>query len=89
MKNQKRSLADFAKQLAEKMDGTIEGGFTIIGNINNALIVGGLPEPNTNCSGGNCVAGCSQNNVAGCGGSVNNVPGCGAPKNGVPGCGGQ
>jgi len=75
MEKHKKSLADFAKLIQENSDGTLAGGFTIINAVQNNLIIGG--EEANNCDGGNCVAGCAQNNVAGCGGTVNSVPGCG------------
>jgi hypothetical protein len=68
-------LSEFAKQIKENAQGKLEGGFSVINSIENAMIIGG--DNTNNCNGGNCVAGCKTNTVAGCGGGTNVVPGCG------------
>jgi len=79
MKKERKSLADFAKMIQENNDGTLAGGFTVINAVQNSLIIGG--EEANNCAGGNCVAGCANNSVPGCGGTVNTSPGCGKSFN--------
>ena len=74
MKKEKLSLSRFAAQLQEQ-EGKLNGGFAIILDAQNAVVLGG--EETNNCNGGNCVTGCGTNSVAGCGGTVNNVAGCG------------
>ncbi len=74
MKNEKFSIAKFARQLQEQ-DGKMNGGFAVLLSAENALVLGG--DETNNCNGGNCVQGCGTNSVAGCGGTVNNVVGCG------------
>jgi hypothetical protein len=71
----KKKLAEFAKHLSEQQDGLLEGGFKIISFENNSLFLGG--DQTNNCNGGNCVQGCGQNTVSGCGGKTNTVPHCG------------
>jgi hypothetical protein len=70
-----KNLKEFARQIQENNEGKLEGGFTIITAIENAVIIGG--DVANNCNGGNCVSGCTTNIVKGCGGGTNAVPHCG------------
>jgi hypothetical protein len=76
MKNFNNQLSKLAKLIQENQDGSLEGGFAILSISENVFVLGG--EDTNNCKGGNCVKGCGENTVQGCGGSINAVPGCGA-----------
>jgi hypothetical protein len=75
MKGLQKKLSAFATKVQDGPAGTLESGFLVLSINNNTLILGG--EDTNNCNGGNCVKGCGQNDVQGCGDPTNQVRGCG------------
>jgi len=77
MKSANLNLANLAKLIEQNEDGTFSGGFAMLTPTKNALIIAGSEDPANNCGGTNCVQGCANNAVPGCGGTVNTAPRCG------------
>ena len=78
MKDPSKKLAMLMQKLQDGKQGKLEGGFVLLLNIENAIIMGG--EETNNCNGGNCAAGCGLNTAMGCGGTLNTVAGCGTKQ---------